>query len=318
MASSRAQRSGDWLSTLNDNRISSALSPSKWNILCFGNQAERPASFVRYRKGLSPLQTTPRYPELVSLPHRWPLPPLYRTHVCMEAFYVLLRQVHATIRRVYSKSPKSTYPPIHRRFIGSYLEPNRTPKTPTLLDQLLLKAGLRRKRRKGCWDGSPRLDHLGSVIDTNAQVFGITDKRVQKIQAMARKLLHQARQNRTLVETFLSRHFLGVAISCSLAMPLARFYTRPLHDTLRRTAKWGVKLNYAAIGDLVHWKNLVKSPSTHPLHHKTATMAIHSDSSTSTEMGAAFWGTTSEWGNQGSGKRKGYGIHTYGRSPSPF
>ena len=53
----------------------------------------------------------------------------------MEAFSVLLRQVHATIRRVYPESPKSTYPPIHGRFVGRYLEPNRTPKSLIALGQ---------------------------------------------------------------------------------------------------------------------------------------------------------------------------------------
>ena len=152
------------------------------------------------------------------------------------------------------------------------------------LNGLLRKAGLRRKPGKGCWEGSQRLEHLGFVIETKVQVFEITYKRVQKIQNVARKLLQQARQNRKMVETSLLRHFLGVAISCSLAMPLARFYTCVLYDSLQKQSKRHVKLKHEAIRDLVHWKKRVKSPSARPLHHQTATMAMHSDASTSIGM----------------------------------
>ena len=117
-------------------------------ILRSGNQAERPSSFVRYRKGLSPLQTAPRYPELVSLPRRWPLLPLYRTPVWMEAFSILLRQVHAAIHRVHPRSLQSTYPPIHGRFIGRYLNPNGPQKSLTAFGQTATASGAQKETRE--------------------------------------------------------------------------------------------------------------------------------------------------------------------------
>ena len=217
-----------------------------------------------------------RYFRCIALPFGWKLSPFY--------FIKLMRPFVEYVRNRLNLRIH----PYMDDFLVAVSSPTELKRAQRTLDGLLRKTGLRRKPGKGCWEGSQRLDHLGFVIDTRAQVFGITDKRVQKIQNVARKLLQQARQNRRLVETSLLRHFLGVAISCSLAMPLARFYTRSLYDSLQTQSKRRVKLKHAAVRDLLHWKNLVRSPSTRPLHHQTATMAMHSDASTSIGMGGTL------------------------------
>ena len=245
-----------------------------------------------------------RYFRCIALPFGWKLSPFYFINFMRPFVEYVRNRLNLRIQ------------PYIDDFLVAASSLTELKRAQRTLDRLLRKTGLRRKPGKGCWEGSQRLDQLGFMIDTKAQVFGITDKRVQKIQNVARKRLQQARQNRRLVETSLLRHFLGVAISCSLAMPLARFYTRSLYDSLQQQWKRRGKLKHAALRDLVHWKSLVKSPSTRPLHHQTATMAMHSDASTSIGMGER-WDTNSEWGNQGSGKPRDFGILTSGRSLSP-
>ena len=197
-----------------------------------------------------------RYFRCTELPFEWKLSPFYFIKF-MRPFVEYVRN-HLNLR----------IHPYRDDLLVATSSPTELKRAQRTLDGLLRKTGLRRKPEKGCWEGSQRLEHLGFVIDTKAQVFGITDKRVQKIQNVARKLLQQARQNRRLVETSLLRHFLGVAISCSLPMPLARFYTRSLYDSLQSQAKRRVKLKHAAIRDLVHWKKpgqiTVYTPSPSP------------------------------------------------------
>lgn len=170
---------------------------------------------------------------------------------------------------------------------------------------LLTGCGLKRKVEKGCWAGSQRLDHLGFVIDTKALVFGITQKRMEKLRGIARQLLSQARRNRHLVSESLLRHFAGVAISCSLAMPLARFYTRSIYDSIR-ISKPGprVKLVHAAMRDLRVWCDLTLSPSTRLIHKQAPEMAVHSDASTTVGQGGTL-GSDLRPGSQGCWEARG-------------
>lgn len=82
---------------------------------------------------------------------------------------------------------------------------------------------------KGCWGGSRKLDHLGVHLNTEGMKVYIAEKKVEKVRALSKKILLLAQRNRRLVSLDLLRHFCGVCVSLTLALPLARFYTRSLY-----------------------------------------------------------------------------------------
>jgi hypothetical protein len=172
-----------------------------------------------------------------------------------------------------------------------------------LLGKLLARCGLRRKEGKGCWTGSQQLDHLGFHIDTARLVFGIPEIRLLKLRDLAKHLMDEARRNRRLVDTQSLRRFCGSAISTSLAMPLARFYTRSLYDSLK-SAKKRSRLTHQGIKDLQHWKNLLKDPSHRLMQTPRPTMAMHSDASTEVGQGGTL-GSNLQAGSQGQWEARG-------------
>ena len=81
-------------------------------------------------------------------------------------------------------------------------------------------------RGEGLLGGARRVENLGMVIDTEDMKLYVSDGKVQKVRGLARKILLLAQRNRRIVSPELLRHFCGVCVSLSLAVPLARFYTR--------------------------------------------------------------------------------------------
>lgn len=102
-------------------------------------------------------------------------------------------------------------------------------KAGAVLDVLLDKLGIRRHESKGCWDGATRLEHLGFLLDTEQMRVFVTDAKVAKMRQLSQQLLLSVQRNRRLVSAAKLRHFCGVAVSLTLALPLARFYTRSLY-----------------------------------------------------------------------------------------
>lgn len=97
------------------------------------------------------------------------------------------------------------------------------------LDGLFARIGIVRHPDKGCWAGTRHLEHLGMLIDTEKMRVFVTDKKIERVRALAKKILVLAQRNRRLVSLDLLRHFCGVCVSLSLALPLARFYTRSIY-----------------------------------------------------------------------------------------
>lgn len=91
-----------------------------------------------------------------------------------------------------------------------------------------------------------------------------------------------------MVDVKLLLHLTGVAISCSLAMTLARFYKRSMYDSFQeKTTKLGkrVRLLHAAIRNLKFSKDLMVHPPQHPISTPSPTLAMHSDTSASIGLG---------------------------------
>jgi hypothetical protein len=72
------------------------------------------------------------------------------------------------------------------------------------------------------------LEHIGVLIDTHQMPVLVTERKV-RMRKMAKELLMCAQMNRRLVSLEKVRHFCDVAVSLTLALPMARLYTRSLY-----------------------------------------------------------------------------------------
>ena len=98
--------------------------------------------------------------------------------------------------------------------------------------------GLSRNPKKGDWEPTQRLNHLGLTVDTLRGVFMLPPAKEAKIKQMARGLKAQAFRNRRLLPARLIAQFTGLCQSVYLACPAARLYLRALHDCLRQKRSW--------------------------------------------------------------------------------
>lgn len=98
------------------------------------------------------------------------------------------------------------------------------------LKELFLRLGIVKLEEKGCWSGTPVLEHLGMIIDTGQMRVFVSEKKVQKVQRLAKRILVLAQRNARLVPLDFLRQFCGVCVS----MTLASFYTRPLNFDVAR------------------------------------------------------------------------------------
>ena len=57
----------------------------------------------------------------------------------------------------------------------------------------------------------------------------VSQDKLERVWRLARRMAALARRNRRLVPMGVVRSFCGVCVSLSLALPLARFYTRSLY-----------------------------------------------------------------------------------------
>lgn len=103
------------------------------------------------------------------------------------------------------------------------------------LDALFARLGVIRHTSKGCWTGSQQLEHLGMFLDTVSMRVYITEGKLAKVRSLAKKLLLLAQRNARLVPLELLRHFCGVCVSLTLAVP--RFYTRSLYFDMSLSEK---------------------------------------------------------------------------------
>lgn len=102
----------------------------------------------------------------------------------------------------------------------------------TVVGNLFDQLGLVRKVGKGCWEGSRSIDHLGMHVDTMRMRVFVSDAKVERVRRLSKKVLLLAQRNRRLVNRDLLEHFCGVCVALTLALRLARFYTRSIYFDL--------------------------------------------------------------------------------------
>lgn len=74
-----------------------------------------------------------------------------------------------------------------------------------------------------------RLGHLGVHIDTVAMKLYIAEGKRTKMMGMSEELMQLAQRNWRWVSLEKLLHFCGMAVSLTLALLIARFYTRSLY-----------------------------------------------------------------------------------------
>ncbi|KAK3242663.1 hypothetical protein CYMTET_47649 [Cymbomonas tetramitiformis] len=125
--------------------------------------------------------------------------------------------------------------------------------------QLVLhRLGLRRNEKKGQWEPTQVVEHLGLEVDLKLGQFRVTERRVHKIHTKAKEILCDAARNRRWIPARRLASFTGLCQSVYLPVPAARLYLRELYFVLAEKRSWGakVKISRAARGDLEWWSRL--------------------------------------------------------------
>ena len=148
--------------------------------------------------------------------------------------------------------------------------------------------GLSRNPKKGEWEPTQTLVHLGLGVDTVRGLFFVPPERQAKLQRAAREILGVSAGSCSLIGKRRLAGFVGLAQSVSLAVPPARHHLRSLHDCVASQPGWGghVRLTDAARSDLLFWVHLPERWASRAIWRSPTTVAINADAS------KLAWGAT--------------------------
>ena len=163
------------------------------------------------------------------------------------------------------------------------------------IDFVLRRLGLERHQTKGVWgNGATELTHLGFHLSTLTMRFTVPAAKQMRLRRMANKLLRQISHGKGFVSASLLTTFCGMAVSLTLAVPLARFYTRSLYTALTHSrrergrsqdrTRERVRLNSTCAKDLRYWRRL--GPEGRCMREMAPDACVHSDAA---DLG---WGGT--------------------------
>ena len=167
-----------------------------------------------------------RYYRCIALPFGWGRSPMWFTKI-MRCFVRHLRSHHCFRVLPYIDDFLIAASPPGRAATEADAKKGRE-----VVSGLLDALGIVRKVGKGCWGGTRTIDHLGMHIDSRAMRVFVSEKKVDRVKRLSKKVLLLAQRNRRLVARQLLEHFCGVCVSLSLALPLARFFTRSIYFDL--------------------------------------------------------------------------------------
>ena len=159
----------------------------------------------------------------------------------------------------------------------------------TFLDSILTDLGLTRSIKKSVWTPTQRIDHLGLTIDLKRGCFLVPKPAVEAIQKQARTLLKIAAGSSGRVPVRMLAKFTGKVASVDLAVPLARFRTRSLHEVLGAPHDWECwqRLSRAARTDLKWWEHLDENAQERAIWLPETQIRLHCDASGEVGWGAA-------------------------------
>ena len=141
--------------------------------------------------------------------------------------------------------------------------------------------GLTINVKKSHWEPTQQLKHLGLGIDSQRNVFFVTEDKQKKLRAAAVQLACVAAAKRRWVTARSVASFTGLAQSVYLAVPPARFHLRALHDCLATRQSWSsrVKLSRQALRDLTWWRDLPQKWNGRRIWRSPCTASLHTDAS---------------------------------------
>lgn len=154
--------------------------------------------------------------------------------------------------------------------------------------RLFADLGLHVHATKGVAAGTTRLPILGFLADTRRRVLVLPKERLDKVIRGAKALLSAATSTSRRVSAKALTRFTGTAVSCSLAIPSARFYLRRLYDAqTRRTGT--TLLSHGAVRDLQWFTRLRREPGVGRALWPTEVGVLTTD--------ASPWGWGGHWGD---------------------
>jgi len=110
---------------------------------------------------------------------------------------------------------------------------------------------------KGAVEDTRQRTAIGYLVDTSARRLLLPATREAKMMRAAVSLLAESASNRRWVGGRRLRRFCGLAMSSALAVPIARFHLRRLHQCIGSTQPcWDARLPEDARHDLARWASL--------------------------------------------------------------
>jgi Reverse transcriptase (RNA-dependent DNA polymerase) len=196
-----------------------------------GTSARTENAFIQHHSGLPTLPPCTADERLVCFCIRWQVLQVHRILPfgwgCSPMWFTLLMMPLATklrqAYRVLAYLDDFLICPAKSGRIASVKDCRRATQT---IDKLLSSLGLERHPTKGEWNESTRVEHLGCVVDTVSLRFYVAPRKIVKVCDLARAILPQAQKGIRWASSEQLRCFCGPCVSLSLAVPLARFYTR--------------------------------------------------------------------------------------------
>jgi hypothetical protein len=105
------------------------------------------------------------------------------------------------------------------------------------VEELLYGLGLERHPTKGVMGGgSTSVDHLGTLIDTEAMKHTLPERKISNMKSIVAALLEESSRNRRWVSKDRLATACGLTASFILAYPLARFHSRGMQCDISQ--KW--------------------------------------------------------------------------------
>ncbi|KAK3242772.1 hypothetical protein CYMTET_47546 [Cymbomonas tetramitiformis] len=109
------------------------------------------------------------------------------------------------------------------------------------VSKLLPRLGLFRNEKKGHWEPTQLVEHLGLEVDFEEGLFRVTERRLKKIHSKATAILCRATREQRWVQARELAVFNGLCQSVYLAVPTSRLYLRELYSVLGKKNSWGSK-----------------------------------------------------------------------------
>jgi hypothetical protein len=149
------------------------------------------------------------------------------------------------------------------------------------VESLLTSLGLQRNAKKGEWEPTQSLTHLGMRVDLKLGLFIAPAEKLLQIAAQAKSLLGRAARNRRFLPAKALAALAGKAQFLYLAIPVARFYLRELHTVLGPRTDWSgqVKMSNQLQRDLRWWMAVPQQRNGSEIFTSLTTATLHTDSS---------------------------------------